>query len=139
MSVTGRTMFRLVRWAALAAVAPVLWACNARTLEKPNLAPDKTFGKTFQQSINRNVDLLFMVDNSSSMRLSQTNLLNNFPTFMTTLQSSPQGLPNIYVEVVSSDMGAGDGSIAGCDATGGNQGIFQYTARGTCTNTNLQQ
>jgi len=87
---------------------------------------------------NRNLDLLFMVDNSSSMRLSQTNLLNNFPSFMTTLQSSAQGLPNIHVAVVSSDMGAGDGSIAGCDATGGDNGVFQYTARGTCINTNLQ-
>jgi hypothetical protein len=134
---TGRSLYRVLRWAALAAVAPVLWACNARTLEKPVLKPEATYGKTFQQSINRNVDLLFMVDNSSSMRLSQTNLLSNFPRFMTTLQSAPQGLPNIHVAVVSSDMGAGDGSIAGCDATGGNQGIFQYTARGTCTSTGL--
>jgi hypothetical protein len=138
MSTSGRSIFRVARWAALAAVAPVLWACNARTLEKPELKPAATYVKNFQQSVNRNVDLLFMVDNSSSMRLSQTNLLNNFPTFMTTLQGAPQGLPNIHVAVVSSDMGAGDGSIAGCDATGGNQGIFQYTARGTCTNTNLQ-
>ena len=30
-------------------------------------------------------------------------------------------------------MGAGDGSVAGCDKTGGNNGIFQYTPRGTCT------
>jgi len=134
---TGRSLYRIARWAALAAVAPVLWACNARSLEKPVLKPESTYAKTFQQSINRNVDLLFMVDNSSSMRLSQTNLLNNFPTFMTTLQNSAQGLPNIHVAVVSSDMGAGDGSIAGCDATGGNQGIFQYTPRGTCTATNL--
>jgi len=35
-------------------------------------------------------------------------------------------------------MGAGDGSVASCDATGGKQGIFQYTARGTCTSTGLQ-
>jgi hypothetical protein len=35
-------------------------------------------------------------------------------------------------------MGAGDGSIAGCDATGGKNGIFQYTARGACTATGLQ-
>ena len=34
-------------------------------------------------------------------------------------------------------MGAGDGSISGCDATGGKNGIFQYTARGNCTATNL--
>src|SRR5436190_19471426 len=131
MLVTGRSLFRVLRWAALAAVAPVLWACSARTLEKPSLKPESTFSKTVQQSINRNVDLLFMVDNSSSMRLSQTNLLTNFPTFMTTLQgpAGGPGLPNIHVAVVSSDMGAGDGSIAGCNASSGNQGIFQYTNR----------
>jgi hypothetical protein len=136
---TARLMFRVLRWAALAAVAPALWACQARSLEKPVLMPEATYVKNFQQSVNRNVDLLFMVDNSSSMRLSQTNLLNNFPTFMTALQNAPQGLPNIHVAVVSSDMGAGDGSIAGCNSTGGNQGIFQYTAQGSCTNSNLQQ
>ena len=81
-------MFRVLRWAALAAVAPVLWACQARSLEKPTLMPESTYVKNFQQSVNRNVDLLFMVDNSSSMRLSQTNLLNNFPTFMTALQNN---------------------------------------------------
>ena len=95
-------------------------------------ASDKTDQPIATQSAaiaNRNLDLLFMVDNSSSMRLSQTNLLNNFPTFITALQGSAQGLPNIHIAVVSSDMGAGDGSVAGCDSTGGNNGIFQYTNR----------
>jgi hypothetical protein len=57
---------------------------------------------------------------------------------MTRLQDPPYGLPNIHIAVVSQDMGAGDGSISSCDATGGKNGIFQYTARGTCTATNLQ-
>src|SRR6185295_2968977 len=39
--------------------------------------------------------------------------------------------------VVSSDMGAGDGSIDSCDSTGGKNGICQYAARGTCTSTGL--
>src|SRR4051794_25791080 len=81
---------------------------------------------------NRNLDILFMIDNSSSMRLSQTNLLTNFPGFMDVLKNLPGGLPNIHVAVVSSDMGAGDGSFASCDASGGNNGVFQYTPRGTC-------
>src|SRR5262245_22561480 len=134
---TGRTIFRVLRWAGLAAVAPVLWACNARSLEAPVLKPEATFGKTFQQSIIRNVAMLFLVDDSSSMRLSQANMERNFPVFMTTLRNSPQGLPNIHVAVISSDMGAGDGSVASCDSSGGRQGIFQYTARGTCTATGL--
>jgi hypothetical protein len=135
---TGRSIFRVLRWVGLAAVAPVLWACNARTLERPVLTPDQTYGKTFQQSINRNVDMLFLVDDSSSMRLSQDNLNRNFPVFMNRLMAPP-GLPNIHVAVISSDMGAGDGSVASCDASNGKNGIFQYTARGTCASTGLQQ
>ena len=44
----------------------------------------------------------------------------------------------MHVAVVSQDMGAGDGSIASCDATGGKNGIFQYTARGNCVATTLE-
>jgi hypothetical protein len=132
---TGRLMFRVLRWAALAAVAPVLWACNARTLEKPTLMPDQTYAKNFQSAVNRNVDLLFMIDDSTSMAPLQTLLLNNFPTFMTTLQNGTGGLPNLHVAVVSSDLGAGYGDVVGCGASnglgdpGGDKGIFQYTAK----------
>ena len=87
---------------------------------------------------NRNFDLLFLIDDSSSMRLAQANLERSFPAFMTRLRTAPLGLPNIHVAVISSDMGAGDGSVASCDTTGGKQGIFQYTPRGTCTATGLQ-
>jgi MYXO-CTERM domain-containing protein len=81
---------------------------------------------------NRNLDILFMIDNSSSMRLSQANLEANFPGFMDVLKNLPGGLPNIHVAVVSSDMGAGDGSIAQCSASGGDNGIFKYTPAGNC-------
>ena len=87
---------------------------------------------------NRNLDILFMVDNSSSMRLSQSNLATNFPMFMDVLKNLPGGLPNIHVAVVSSDMGAGDGLIASCSATGGDNGIFHFAPTGTCTATTLQ-
>ena len=81
------------------------------------------------RSVNRNVDILFLIDDSSSMGLAQNNLLRDFPTFMTPLQDPPWAAQRPH-GVISSDMGAGDGSIAGCDSTGGKQGIFQYTARG---------
>jgi hypothetical protein len=84
----------------------------------------------------RKVDMLFVIDDSSSVRLLQDNLNRNFPTFMQRLMDPP-GLPDLRIAVVTSDMGAGDGSISGCDATGGKNGIFQYTARGSCTATNL--
>ena len=95
------------------------------------------FGRTFFQTLSRDVDILFLIDDSSSMSLAQRKLFADFPTFVTTLRNLPGGLPNVHIGVVSSDMGAGDGSVASCDATGGKHGIFQYTARGTCTTTNL--
>ena len=70
----------------------------------------------------RDVDILFMIDNSSSTSLIQANLTANFPTFMTALRNQPGGLPNLHVAIINSDMGAGDGSIAGCDSTGGRPG-----------------
>jgi hypothetical protein len=86
---------------------------------------------------NRNVDLLFLIDDSASMRLSQDNLVRNFPVLMRTLENLPGGLPNVHVAVVSSDMGGGNGSIAFCDTTGGKNGRFQFEARGDCTSTGL--
>ena len=85
---------------------------------------------------NRNLDVLFMIDNSSSMLLSQTNLLRNIPTFMKVLEDLPGGLPNIHVAVVSSDMGAANGQIPFCTTTG-DDGVFQSAPRGTCTSTTL--
>jgi hypothetical protein len=133
----ARSLFRVLRWVGLGAAVPALWACTSRSLEAPVVKPEQTFTKTFQQTVNRNVDLLFLIDDSSSMRLSQMNLERNFPQFMTALQGIPGGLPNVHIGVISSDMGAGDGSISGCSGSG-KGGIFQYTARGSCTATNLQ-
>ncbi len=96
-----------------------------------------TFGRTFQQKVTRDVDILFLIDDSSSMGLAQQKLLADFPTFVSTLQGQVGGPPNVHIAVISSDMGAGDGSIASCDAVGGKKGIFQYTARGACTTTSL--
>jgi hypothetical protein len=85
---------------------------------------------------NRNVDILFLIDDSDGMRLAQVNLERNFPAFITALEGLPGGLPDLHLAVVSSDMGAGDGSISGC-AREGKAGIFQYTNRGSCVTTTL--
>jgi hypothetical protein len=86
---------------------------------------------------NGNVDILFMIDDSSGMRVVQDTLAKSFPTMIATLKNSPQGLPNIHIAVVTSDMGAGDGSIGGCVGNG-DGGRFQYAPRGACTATNLE-
>ncbi len=82
------------------------------------------------------VDILFVIDDSSFARPLQRKLLANFPLLMTRLITAP-GITSFHIAVISTDMGAGDGSLAGCDANGGKNGIFQYTARGSCTTTGL--
>ena len=80
------------------------------------------------------LDVLFMIDNSSSMTEMQQKLEDQLPQFVSALEALPMGLPNIHIAVVSSDMGApGDatGSI-GCTSLG-DQGMFQNQPRGTCT------
>jgi len=126
---TGRKWFvsrswRFLRWGGLAAALPALWACTTRSLEPPMLKPARDVTTTFQETVNRDIDILFLVDNSSSMKLSQNNLLRNFPVFMDVLKGLPMGLPNVHIAVVSSDMGAGTGT-GGC-AGNGQSGLFQW-------------
>jgi hypothetical protein len=128
---------RVIRWAALGAVLPVCWACNTHTLEAPTVKPFTTYKNTFQETLNRKIDILFMIDNSSSMSPSQVNLANNLPAFMNVLKGLSGGLPDLRIAVVSSDMGAGDGEITGC-AGNGDGGVFHYVPTGNCTATNLQ-
>ena len=54
---------------------------------------------------NRDLDLLFVIDDSPSMADKQANLVANFPTFINVLSSLPGGLPNLHLGVISTDMG----------------------------------
>src|SRR5579863_3917544 len=128
--------WRVLRWAALAAVAPALWACTSRTLEAPTITPTATLPTTFTQKINNEIDLLFMVDNSSSMQPMQQKLLQQLPTFMQALQNLPMGLPSLHVAVVSSDMGAHSDSQIGCTELG-DDGAFHYQPEAACTATTI--
>jgi hypothetical protein len=110
-------MWTVARWAVLASALPVLWACNSRRLAKPNPSPGVTEKDLFQQSINRNIDIVFEIDNSVSMQPEQANLVANFPVFINVLKNLPGGLPNVHIAVVTSDMGAGafTSSVGGCE------------------------
>jgi hypothetical protein len=78
-----------------------------------------------------------MIDNSSSMETAQANLKANMASFMDVLKQLPGGLPDLHVAVVTSDMGAGDGSsIQGCSING-DDGVFRFQATGGCVGTGL--
>jgi hypothetical protein len=127
----SRRWIRVARWAGLAAALPALWACTARKLEEPAPAPNRSFVGTFQQTLNRDIDIVFMVDNSFSMKPLQDKLTQNFPAFMNVLKALP--LPNVHIAVVSSDLGAGKyNTTDGVPCVhGGDQGKFQAAAKGT--------
>jgi hypothetical protein len=107
--------WRHLRWVACAALVPVLWACNARKLAGPNAQPSAVEQKVFVQSLNRDLDILFMIDNSSSMIPMQQALTSNLQAFMTPLENLQGGLPNLHIGIISSSMGAGMYSdVDGC-------------------------
>jgi hypothetical protein len=59
--------WRRLRWAALAAGAPALWACSAAPLQPLRTCPTATLQTTLTQKVNNELDLLFMIDDSPSM------------------------------------------------------------------------
>jgi hypothetical protein len=78
----------------------------------------------------KDLDLLFMIDNSFSMQPLQNKLTASFPEFMSVLKGLP--LPNVHIAVVSSDLGAGKFGIPDVPCVhGGDQGKFQFAAKGT--------
>ena len=56
--------------------------------------------------MNRNVDILFVIDDSPSMADKQTNLAKNFPDFINVLNTIQGGLPDVHIGVVTSDVGS---------------------------------
>ena len=82
------------------------------------------------------LDVLFMIDDSSGMTSMQTKLAAQIPSFIDALESLPNGLPNIHIAVVSSDLGAPSDamSLTGCTPTG-DQGLFWFSPN--CTGSTL--
>ena len=77
-----------------------------------------------------NLDVLFMIDNSSSMTVMQQKLATQIPGFVAALQNLPAGLPNIHIAVVSSDLGAPGDSTSSIECSKiGDDGQFQDRQR----------
>ena len=117
------------RWLLVAPLLPfALWACGALPLATPTPAPEAQIDLNYELNPLRQLDLLFVIDNSGSMQEEQTNLRNNFPDFMRALENIKGGLPDIRIGVVSSNMGAGPTMVGdGCPVLG-DRGSFQAKA-----------
>ena len=110
--------WRYLRWVASAAVVPALWACNSRRLAIPDPEPAVIDTRQFKQTVNHKLDIIFMVDDSSSMKPLQAKMQAQLPAFMDALvDEQTKQLPDLHVGVVSSSFGGGAwGNVNQCQS-----------------------
>jgi hypothetical protein len=136
LNVLSSRWWRVLRWAGLAAAGASLWACTSRTVEAPTITPSVQQQWLFNQKINNNLDILFMIDNSKSMTDMQQKLLAQLFNFMKVFADLPVA-PNLHIAVVSSDMGARSDTVLDSCTPLGDQGKFYSQPEGTCLATTL--
>jgi hypothetical protein len=117
----------------------LLAGCPDRTISEVNPQQGRVEYKDIPVTVNRDIDILFIIDDSPSMLDKQTNLKNNFPNFIDVLNSIEGGLPNVHIGVVSSDLGtkgalddqAGPGVGSGPGSCSGNGKSGNLQTNGT--------
>jgi hypothetical protein len=111
------------RMKLLAALPALLLGCTDHPLVAPDPVPEEQTNEYDIIGFTRKVDILFVIDNSPSMQEEQDNLARNFPAFIDELRKG-QGLPDVHIGVVTSDLGAGSLDASSCHP-GGQGGRFQ--------------
>lgn len=110
-------MSRSFRSMLLASLIAPLISCADRTLAavEPNQVSEVR--EVFDVNENRDVDFLFVIDNSHSMEREQISLADKFSNLINALEDHPDGLPSVHIGVVSTDLGGG-GHNNGCSLNG---------------------
>ena len=87
--------------------------------------------KTVALEKDKQVDVLFVIDNSNSMAHEQKNLANNFYKFIDAIRTTKLGnkIPNVHIGIVSTDLGAGNYNLPSCETPLGDQGKLQNKAK----------
>jgi len=121
------------------AAVGLLAGCPDRSVSKPDVNQGRVEYKDIPVDQNRDVDILFVIDDSPSMLDKQTNLKANFPNFINVLNTIQGGLPNIHLGVVTSDVGSHGANdtgppptgIGGCSGTGKAGNLQTFNAGAT--------
>jgi hypothetical protein len=92
--------------AASIATVTTLAGCPSREVSKVDISQQKQDRKNIPVVAERDIDILFVIDDSESMKDEQNSLASNFPLFIDTLESIEGGLPNVHIGVISTNMGA---------------------------------
>ncbi len=111
-----------------------LGACPDRTIAEVETTQTKVESKDIPVTINRDLDILFLIDKSPTMADEQASLAANFPRFMEVLSQIDGGLPNVHVGVISQDIGAGGTYVIGtCSGLGDNGRLLSTPRVPGCT------
>ncbi len=107
----------------------LLWGCTSHPVAAPSPQPEQETRQKYEVNPIRDVDILFVIDSSPSMKEEQEELKANFDVFMTELEKI-QGA-SINIGVITPDLGAGVTTIPPPPAPtaicrpGGEQGLLK--------------
>ena len=114
----------------------LLAGCPDRTISEVVPQQGRVEFKDIPITLNRDVDILFVIDDSPSMADKQANLRANFPNFINVLNTITGGLPNIHLGVITSDLGTLDATGQTGPAIGSGQGACSGRGKGGNLQTN---
>lgn len=94
----------------LAFASLILAACSDPAVQPDAAAIDATIIDAVIDAppvpeAGREIDILFVIDDSVTMADKQASLRENFPNFINVLETIQGGLPNVHIGVVSPDLG----------------------------------
>jgi hypothetical protein len=114
-------------WATLVAVLGVTaTGCPDRSISPVD--PVASAVSTKDIPVSADLDILFVIDDSSSTRDKQVVFANNYPGFVTALEGFPTGRPNLHLGVVTTSVNVGTtaaGGAGACDPAAQEDGLLQ--------------
>ena len=122
-----RRFFALSRWVfVLVGGPPALWACVSHPLAQPRPEPVQQTDVQITIAPVRRLDLLFMIDNSPSMKPKQDKMREQFPKLIEALRDREEKtLPDMRIAILDSDLGAALSGQCTNSELYGDRGVFQ--------------
>ena len=120
----------------IATLLLLLTACGSRSPAEPGggdgggptCAGAKTIDLLHSLANEKDVDLLFVIDNSAGTAELQSRVAKSLPKLIEAMKSPALNnkIPNLHIGVVSTDLGAGNYALPGCEVSGGDGGKLLY-------------
>ncbi len=107
---------------ATSVTLPSLFACLDHPLKEVEYEAIGVGGETFPLTVNKDVDILFVIDNSGSMGEEQATLASNFESFIEVLER-PSVEANYRIGITTTDNGN-----PWCSSTGPEAGSLQLSS-----------